>query len=469
MALLFNRLLSATGFRAEAVSDDEIALSRRGLMAAACACCATALFKPVSAFAAVEPAAARPIHASLDKAAAAIEERMIAWRRDIHANPELGNQEKRTSTLVAQHLKALGYQVKEGVAVTGLVAVLEGRGGPGPVVALRADMDALPVKEEVDLPFASKSMAEWGGEKVPVMHACGHDCHVAILMAAAEVLAAHRDQIKGTVKLLFQPAEENLPNGEIGGARLMVDQGALADPKPDVVFGLHVSANVPVGRVGFVTGIATASSDAFRITVRGKQAHGAMPWQGVDPIVISAQLVNALQTLVSRETDPGRTPSVLSVGIFKGGVRNNIIPEKVELEGTLRTFNEGQRQRLMQRVKELTDHLVAGMNGTAEVIWEQNGYPSVDNSPAVAERMQPTFARLFGDKLFRAERAAASEDFAFFAKQVPGLFYLVGITSEADAGKAAPNHSPRFKVDERGLMAGLRATLHLVADYTQSG
>jgi amidohydrolase len=423
---------------------------------------------PASAAATVAPGPTRPIHDKLDAAAKAIEARMIEWRRDIHQHPELGNQERRTAGIVAAHLRKLGYDVREGVAHTGVVAVLQGQGGPGPVIALRADMDALPVAEEVALPFASKVRTTWEGQDVGVMHACGHDCHVAILMAVAEVLAQHRSELRGTVKLLFQPAEEKLPYGEIGGARLMVDQGAMDNPKPDAVFGLHVMSASPVGSIGYRPGAVTASSDGFRLTVTGKQTHGAMPWNGVDPVVVGSQIVSALQTLVSRETDVTKQAVVLSVSTFHAGVRYNIIPDKAEMTGTLRTYDETTRQRMMTRVKEIAGSIATGMNASAEVIWEANGYPPIMADEALVERMASSLVRVAGDKAQVAERSSAGEDFSYFAQKAPGMFFFVGIASPG-VQNAAPNHSPRFQVDEAGLIVGLRAMLHLVADYTGSG
>ncbi|RVU21597.1 amidohydrolase [Methylobacterium oryzihabitans] len=454
------RLRAANGFRAEAVSSD-----RRTLLKRACACAALAFLPAVAD--AQAPPPARPVHGDLDRAAAEVEAAMIGWRRDIHAHPELGDREHRTAALVAAHLRGLGYEVREGVARTGLVAVLTGGGGPGPVVALRADMDALPVTEEVDLPFASTVKTEWGGQQVGVMHACGHDCHVAILMAAAQVLAARRARLPGTIKLLFQPSEEGVMSDGPAGARLMVEEGAMRDPKPDMVFGLHVVSALPAGQVGYRPGPTLAASDRFRIAVTGRQTHGAMPWNGVDPIVIGSAIVTALQTVVSRETDIVRNPAVLSVGIFRGGVRNNIIPQGAELEGTLRTFDEGQRATIRRRVGEIAQSIAAGMNGRAEVTWDRNGYPSVQNDAALTDRCAPTLARLFGDRARRIDPVMASEDFSYFAREAPGFYYFVGITPPGtDPATAAPNHSPRFRVDESGLMAGLRATLHLVADAT---
>lgn len=457
----------------------EAVAPRRGLLAmvAGCACCAAlgggllgARGAAAQAAAPLPAAPARPIHARLDEAARAVEARMIEWRRDIHQHPELGNQERRTAGLVAAHLKRLGYEVREGVAVTGVIGLLRGGAGPGPVLALRADMDALPVTEEVDLPFASRVRVRWGGQEVGVMHACGHDCHVAILMAAAEVLAATRAELRGTVKLLFQPAEEGLPNGEIGGARRMLNEGAFDDPKPEAVFGLHVGSARAVGTIGYRPGPAMASSDGFRITVEGRQTHGARPWSGVDPIVIGAQIVTALQTIQSRQVD-ANDPSVLTIGSFQAGNRGNIIPDRAVMVGTLRTFDEGRRSYMQRRVTEISEGIARGMDGNAIVRWEANGYATVVNDPGLADRMAPSLARVAGaGKLGINPRATASEDFSFFAQRVPGFFFTVGITAPGeDLATAAPNHSPRFRVDEAGLLPGLRAMLHLVADYTGSG
>src|SRR5580658_2764622 len=476
-------------FVAEAVTAGE-----RGLLAA-CVCCAAGLFgaAPRDAFAiapnatllsspetkslgtagllamAMASTKTKPLHARLDAAAKTIEQKMIGWRRDFHENPELGNQEFRTAAIVARHLRALGYDVRENVAVTGVVATLRGGGGPGPVVALRADMDALPVAEEVDLPFASRARAVWDGVDVPVMHACGHDAHTAILMAAAEVFSGMRNELRGTIKLLFQPAEENLPRGEIGGAKRMLAEGAFADPKPDVVFGLHLVTGLPAGTLGYRPGPAHASADSFHITVRGRQTHGAMPWRGVDPIVIGAQVVSALQTIQSRQLDVN-DPSVLTVGTFHSGMRANIIPERAELTGTLRTYDDDRRIYMQRRVTEIAENVARGMDGTADVHWEPNGYPVTANDIALTDRMLPSLARAAGDGRLRlTQRSMAAEDFSYFAREAPGLFFWVGVTPPGeDPRAAAPNHSPRFRVDETGLLPGLRGTLHLVADFTAS-
>lgn len=467
--LLFER--PSSRFLAEDVAPDA---TRRGLLTGVCACAAFAALGPQHASAQMQPpvpaAPTRPIHAVLDEAARGIEAKMIAWRRDIHANPELGNQERRTAGLVAQHLRALGYDVREGVAVTGVVALLKGEGGDGPVVALRADMDALPVAEQVDLPFASKAKAQWAGETVGVMHACGHDCHVAILMAVAEVLAQQRKQLRGTVKLLFQPAEESLPNGEIGGARLMVEQGALADPKPDAVFGLHVWSGVAAGGVAYRPGVTMAGSDRFKMVVRGRQTHGAQPWNGVDPITIGSTIVTTLQTIVSRESDVLRNPAVLTIGVFKGGLRYNIVPDEVELFGTLRTFSEDHRNRVMRRVDEIAANVAKAMQGSAEVAWSPAAYPATVNNAELSDKMAPSLARVCGSqgKLIRIDYPTTpSEDFSYFPNTVPGFFFFVGIDEPGTTN--APNHSPRFRVDEAGLLYGLRSMLHLVADFTGSG
>src|SRR5262249_35304822 len=324
-----------------------------------------------------------------------VEAKMIAWRRDIHQNPELGNREFRTSALVAEHLRKLGYEVRDKVAHTGVVAVLKG-GKPGPVIAFRADMDALPVTEEVDLPFASKVRATWQGRETGVMHACGHDAHTAILMAAAEVFAELRSELPGTVKLIFQPAEEGLPPGEEGGARLMIKEGALENPKPEVIFGLHVTAPGPAGTIFYRAGATMAGSDTFRITIKGRQTHGARPWQGVDPIVIASQVVLGLQTIQSRQVGVTSDPSVLTGGIFNAGNRSTIIPDKAELEGTLRTFNLDMRAFIMQRVKETAEAIAKSGGGEAEVQWISDGYIPLINDVGLTNRMVPTLRRVVG-------------------------------------------------------------------------
>lgn len=411
------------------------------------------------------PAAAQALYPLIAQSSKAIEQKVIDWRRDIHQHPELGNQEKRTAALVAAHLKKLGFEVREGVAVTGVVATLKG-GQPGPVVALRADMDALPVKEQVDVPFASKARAVWDGKEVDVMHACGHDGHVAILMGVAEVLASMKDKLPGTVKLLFQPAEEKLPNGEIGGSRRMLTEGAFDAPKPEVVFGLHLMSGGNTGMIGYKAGPITAGSDAFKVDVKGRQTHGSQPWSGVDPIVLASQIVLGFQTIQSRQVNVTKEPSVLSVGTFNAGTRYNIIPDEVKMSGTLRTYDEGMRQQIMQRMGETASLIAQSGGGSAHVHFEADGYAATVNDPALTEKMAPSLARVPGARPEIINKSTGGEDFSFFAQAVPGLFVFVGATPPGrDASKAEPNHSPRFFMDEASLLVGVRTLSHLTVDY----
>ena len=405
----------------------------------------------------------------IDAAAQAVEERVIAWRRDFHAHPELGNRELRTAGIVAEHLIAIGLDdVRTRVAHTGVVGVLKGA-LPGPVVALRADMDALPVSEEVDVPFASKVRTTWNGEDVGVMHACGHDCHTAILMGVASVLAGLRAQLRGTVKFIFQPAEEMPPKGEDGGAKMMIAEGALQDPTPNAIFGLHVTSRLHLGQLGYRPGPTMASSDRFSITVHGRQTHGAAPWLGVDPIVTSAQVILGLQTVVSRGIDIAREPAVVTVGMIKGGVRENIIPDNVEMRGTIRTFDEGMRDDVHERVTTLAEAVSRGSRAGCTVCIEKN-YPVTVNDPALTELMVPTLQRVAGDEhVLFVPKVTGSEDFSYFQQLVPGLFFFVGVTRpDVDPAKVPPNHSPRFHVDERALLLGVRSLAHLVCDYVES-
>lgn len=411
------------------------------------------------------PPAAQALYPLIAQSSKAIEQKVIDWRRDIHQHPELGNQEKRTAALVAAHLKKLGFEVREGVAVTGVVATLKG-GKPGPVVALRADMDALPVKEQVDVPFASKARAVWDGKDVDVMHACGHDGHVAILMGVAEVLASMKDRLPGTVKLLFQPAEEKLPNGEIGGSRRMLSEGAFDAPKPDVVFGLHLMSGGNTGMIGYKAGPITASSDAFKVDVKGRQTHGSQPWSGVDPIVLASQIVLGFQTIESRQVNVTKEPSVLSVGTFNAGSRYNIIPDEAKMSGTLRTYDEGMRQFIMKRMGETASLIAQSGGGTAHVHFEADGYAATVNDPALTEKMAPSLRRVPGARPELIQKGTGGEDFSFFSQAVPGLFLFIGATPPGqDASKAEPNHSPRFFMDEASLLIGVRTLSHLTVDY----
>lgn len=386
---------------------------------------------------------------------------VVAWRRDIHQNPELGNREFRTAKLVADHLRSLGMDVRTEVAHTGVIGVLEG-GKPGPVVALRADMDALPVVEQVDLPFASKVRTQYNGEEVGVMHACGHDNHVAILMGVAEVLAGMRDELAGTVKFIFQPAEEGAPEGEKGGAKFMLEEAAFENPRPDVIFGLHVFP-LPVGVIGTKPDGLMASSDTYSITVKGKQTHGALPWNGIDPIVAASQIVMGLQAIPSRQLDATLTPSIVSVGKISGGVRHNIIPETVEMVGTIRTFDEDTRSDIHRRIKHTAEHIAASSGATAEVHVSPN-VPVTSNDAALYRRMAPTLQRIAGDGFVETKPVTPAEDFSYFANEVPGLFFFLGVAPE-DPSKIFPNHSPSFYADERALPLGVKALTGLTLDY----
>ncbi len=406
--------------------------------------------------------------ARIDGAAQALEAQVIAWRRDLHQHPELGNREFRTAGIVAEHLRRLGFdEVRTGVAHTGVVGLLKG-GLPGPVVALRADMDGLPVTEEVDVPFASKAKATWNGETVGVMHACGHDCHVAILMGVAEILAGLRGELRGSVKFIFQPAEEMPPEGEEGGARLMIEEGALSHPVPQAIFGLHVTSRLALGQLGYRPGPTMASSDKLKITVHGKQTHGAAPWLGVDPIVTAAQVVLGLQTVVSRNMDITKEPAVVTIGAIRGGVRENIIPDSVEMRGTIRSFDEGMRDDIHERVTTLAEAISRGSRAGCTVCITKN-YPVTVNDPALTEQMVPTLRRVAGDGLKLVDKVTGAEDFSFFQRIVPGLFFFIGVTPpDVDPAKAYSNHSPRFYADERAFLLGLRALAHVACDYLES-
>jgi len=405
--------------------------------------------------------------AAIDAGVAQIEPSLLMWRRDLHQHPELGNREFRTAGIVANHLEELGLEVQTKVAHTGVVGLLKGA-LPGPVVALRADMDGLPVEERVDLPFASKVRTQWNGEEVGVMHACGHDAHVAILMAVASVLAGLRAQLKGSVKFIFQPAEELPPDGEEGGAKLMIEQGALQNPAPDAIFGLHVTSRLPTGVIGYRSGPTMASADRFRISVTGRQTHGAMPWLGVDPIVTAAQVVLGLQTIVSRQVDITQEPAVVTVGAIKGGNRENIIPESVEMIGTIRTFDEGMRDDIHARVKETAESIAKAGRAGCEVCIRKD-YPVTVNDAQLTEAMLPTLERVAGaDRVVMTPKITGSEDFSFFQHVVPGLFFFVGVTPAGqDPRSAAPNHSPLFRIDEAGLTLGVRALAQVACDFLE--
>lgn len=397
---------------------------------------------------------------TIDALCKEVEPRVIAWRRDIHQHPELSNREFRTAKLVADHLRQLGLEVQTEVAHTGVVGILRGT-KTDRVVALRADMDALPVTELVDVPFASKAKAQFRGQEVGVMHACGHDAHTAMLMGAAEVLAKVSSQLPGTVKFIFQPAEEGAPEGEEGGAPLMIREGALENPRPDAIFGLHVMPYA-AGRLGCRPGPQMASVDSLSIVIRGRQTHGAMPWSGVDPIVVAAQVVLGLQTIVSRQINLTEAPAVITIGSIHGGVRENIIPAEVQMLGTIRSLSPTERPVIVQRIKETATRIAESAGATAEVVIEP-GNPATVNNPALTERMIPVLQRVVGaDRVVTVHPQTVAEDFAHYQQQIPGMFFFLGITPEGtDASKAAPNHSPYFFVDESALVVGVRALSHL--------
>jgi amidohydrolase len=417
---------------------------------------------------AASPVRAEITEAQLDQAAKSLAPQVITWRRDFHQHPELGNSETRTAKLVAEHLRSLGIEVRTGVAHTGVVGILKG-GMPGPVVALRADMDALPVTEQVDLPFKSTATSEYRGEKVGVMHACGHDSHTAILMAKASALASMRKELAGTVVFIFQPAEEGTPDGTRGGAYLMLEEGVFDAPKPDAAFGLHVFSTLNTGKIGYRSGPFMAAADRFGIVVKGEQTHGSRPWGGVDPIVASSQIVMGLQTLVSRQVDIARNPAVVTVGAIKGGIRNNIIPDKVEMIGTFRTFDPAVRQQIIDGITRTSKDIAAASGASAEVEIGTDNYPVTVNDVKLTQRMLPSLERAAGPgNVLEIPFVTGAEDFSFFGQRVPSLFFFVGITPVGqDASKAPSNHSPKFFIDESGLELGLRAMLGVTVDFLQ--
>jgi amidohydrolase len=410
---------------------------------------------------------ASPLSGEIDRLAKAVESEMLTWRRHLHQNPELSNREVETSKYIVERLKSFGLEPRAGIARTGVVALLVG-GRPGPVVALRADMDGLPVREAVDVPFASKATGTYEGQTVGVMHACGHDTHMAMLLATARILSQLRDQLPGTIKFIFQPAEEGAPLDERpAGAELMVKDGVLQNPRVDAIFGLHVFANVPSGHLTYRSGPFMAAADSFEITVRGRQTHGSTPWRGVDPIVVGAQIVNSLQTIVSRSVDITRLPAIVTVGQFQAGVRNNIIPDTARLVGTIRTFDDAVQADIHARVKKIAESVAAGAGATVDVRIDK-GPPVTANDPKLTARMLATLERVAPGRVSESELITGAEDFTFFQREVPGLFFFVGITPKAEVGKAAQNHSPWFAVDETALLTGVRALAHLAVDYLQA-
>jgi amidohydrolase len=405
------------------------------------------------------------LQARLEQQARQLEASAITWRRHLHQYPELSNREVKTAAYVAEHLRKLGLEVQTGIAHTGVVALLR-TGKPGPVIALRADMDALPVTERNNLPFASKETATFNDQETGVMHACGHDSHVAILMAAAEILSKNKSDLKGTIKFIFQPAEEGPPKGEEGGADLMVRESVLENPKVDVIFGLHIQGIRKLGQIAYKPAGMMAASDWFTIKVKGKQSHGAAPWLGIDPIVVSAQIINGIQTIVSRQTQLTKEPAVISVGMIHAGVRQNIIPETAEMSGTIRTFDPAMQQDIHEKLKRTATLIAESAGATAEVTIDRKT-PVTFNDPALTEKMVASLVKAAGEEnVARIPADTGAEDFAYYQQKVPGFFFFVGACPpDTDPAKAPSHHTPDFMMDERGMLTGLKAMLNVTVDY----
>ena len=393
-----------------------------------------------------------------------IEAKCIAWRRQCHEHPELGNREFKTAKIIADHLRSLGLEVKEGVAHTGVIGILKGF-KPGPVIGLRADMDGLPVTERTNVPFASKDKGTYNGQEVGVMHACGHDTHMAILMSVAEVLSGMKNDLQGTVKFIFQPAEEGAPTGEEGGAKLMIKEGVMENPKVDVMFGLHINAQTPVGQIKYREEGIMAASDWFTIKINGKQSHGSQPWLGVDPVVIGAQIINAFQAIVSRQTDLSRNAVVISTTLFKGGLRENIIPEEATLGGTIRTLDKDTRQNIQKRMMQTATLIAVASGAKAEVsFFERTNI--VYNNPGLTRQVLPSLEKATNKNVVLMNAVTLAEDYSFFAEKVPSVFfYLGGMAANTDPAKTAAHHTPDFFIDESGMKTGIKAFCYLFTYY----
>lgn len=411
------------------------------------------------------------INASISAKADALKDQIIAWRRDFHEHPELGNREVRSSAIIAKYLQSLGIEVKTGVATTGVVGILKG-GKPGPVVALRADMDALPVTERTSIAFASKVKSQYNGQDVGVMHACGHDAHMAILMAVAKVLSGMKADLHGTVKFIFQPAEEGTPLGEKGGAEQMVKEGVLENPKVDVVFGLHMDSQLEVGKITYRPGGTMAGVSDMQIIVKGRSAHGANPWSSVDPVLVSAQIVNNLQSIVSRNINVTENPAVVTIGVIKGGTRFNIIPESVEMDGTLRYFTATDEKTLKDNVRRIATKTAEAYGATAEVtIPYSNEYPVTYNDPALTAKALPALEATASKANVQLKPpVTTAEDFSFYEQKVPGVFFFLGgMPKGGDPLKAPSHHTPDFYIDESGFILGVKALCNLTLDYMGVG
>ena len=407
---------------------------------------------------------AQTVQQQIDQKAKAILPQLIEWRRTLHQHPELSNREYKTGEMVATYLKSLGIAVQTGVAKTGVVGILKGD-KPGPVIALRADMDALPIKERVDLPFKSTVTAEYLGQTVPVMHACGHDSHVAMLMGTAQVLSSMKKDLAGTVKFIFQPAEEGPPGDEEGGAPLMVKEGVMDNPKVDVVFGLHIESKIEIGRIEYKPGAFMASSDWFTVTVKGKGAHGSTPWLGVDPIAVSAQIIQGLQMIVSRQSELTKAPVVITVGKINGGVRSNIIPEQCEFAGTIRTLDSKMQQEVWERIKQTATDIAAASGATADVKIDTKTLVTYNN-PELVKMMLPSLSKATGGNISERAWVTGAEDFSYYGTKAPAFFfYLGGMPKGNDPAKAPDHHTADFYIDDSMLDTGVKAFCELVFDY----
>ncbi len=411
------------------------------------------------------PAVGKDMSAEIAAAADKINPQVIKWRRHFHEHPELSNREFKTAEVVAGHLRRLGLEVRTGVAKTGVIGILKGA-EPGPVIGLRADMDALPVKERVDIPFASKVTADYLGTMVPVMHACGHDTHIAILMGAAEVLAGMKDKLKGTVVFIFQPAEEGPPGDEEGGAELMVKEGVMDNPKIDAIFGLHINSQTEIGQIGYKAGAAMASSDWFKVKIKGKQAHGSAPWAGVDPIVTAAYIIQGFQTIVSRQSMLTKAPVVITVGKINGGIRENIIPESLEMSGTIRTLDSAMQKDVHERMRTTVRTIAESQGAIAEIEIDTKTLVT-SNTPELVDRMLPSLRKAAGAEnvVFR-EWTTGAEDFSYFGEKAPSFyFFLGGMPLGQDPEKAPGHHTPDFYLDDSRLDVGVKAFCNIVFDY----
>jgi amidohydrolase len=411
---------------------------------------------------AVSSASAQNIQQLIDQKAKALLPKVIEWRRHLHQNPELGNREFKTMEYIANHLKSLGLEVKTGVAKTGVVALLKG-GKPGSVVALRADIDALPIVERTNVPYKSTVMADYLGQQVPVMHACGHDTHVAILMGTAEVLASMKKDVPGTVKFIFQPAEEGPPGTEEGGAPLMVKEGVMDNPKVDAIFGLHIAAGLEIGKIKYKSGAFMASSDWFTVKVKGKGAHGSAPWSGIDPIMISAQIINGLQTIVSRSEDLTKAPVVITVGKFNGGVRENIIPEEVSFSGTIRTLDAAMQKDVYEKIRRTASNIAEALGGTAEVTIDNKTLVTYNTPALVSNTISSLQTAAGSENVSEGTWTTGAEDFSFFGEKAPAFFFNLG--GMPKGAQPTSHHTPDFLIDDSMLDVGVKAFCNIVFDY----